>query len=193
MAYEEYFDLYLEAQKKDDAPYYMVSFDVIGSQQMTAEENIKMHENHTIIMKYVYAKLLESEKALNRQVVIKDDRFFKPWEPRVSGWTWNGNYMDPFSIGDCFQFTVFRDTVSKDQIIEWVNECAKELNMNEQFHIADGYYETNDYGEGGTKFFRGYCIQTLETIHKPWVKQQLKNVKRRLKRLEMKNKKTSET
>ncbi len=182
MAYEEYFDLYLKAQENPDAPYYMVSFDVIGSQQMTAEENIQMHENHNIIMQFVYNKLLESEKILNKQVVIKDERFFKPWD-RSSGLTWNGNYMDPFRLGDCFQFTVYRDTISKEQIIEWVNYCAKKLNMNEEFHIADGYYETNDYGEGGTKFFRGYCIQTLETLHKPDVKKEIQRVKRKMKRL----------
>ena len=55
--------------------------------------------------------------------------------------------------------------------------------MNEEFHIADGYYETNDYGEGGTKFFRGYCIQTLETLHKPDVKKEIQRVKRKMKRL----------
>ena len=64
MAYEEYFDLYLKAQENPDAPYYMVSFDTIGSQRMTAEENILMHENHNIIMQFVYNKLLNKFKLI---------------------------------------------------------------------------------------------------------------------------------
>ena len=33
-------------------------------------------------------------------------------------------------------------------------------------HISDGYYETNDYGEAGTRYFRGYCIDLLSNFHK---------------------------
>ena len=62
MAYEEYFDLYLLAQEKSDAPYYIVSFDVINSKKTTKEENIRMHKNIDVIVKYVYNKLLEIEK-----------------------------------------------------------------------------------------------------------------------------------
>lgn len=177
MAYQEYFDLYLLAQKNDKAPYYMVSFDVVNSKLLTKEENIKMHKNIFIIMKDVYDKLLKSEKVLNKQVVIKDARFFKPWEFKSAG-VLNCNYMDPWCLGDCFEFTVLRDTVAKEQIVDWVNELKEKLNMKEEFHISDGYYETNDYEEGRTKFFRGYCLQTLETLHKPEVQRELKKVKK---------------
>ena len=85
--------------------------------------------------------------------------------------------MDPYILGDCFQFTVLRDTISKEQIIDWVYELKEKLNMPEKFHITDAYYETNEYGEGGTKFYRGYCIQTLETLHKPQVQQEIKQLK----------------
>ncbi len=178
MAYEEYFDLYLLAQEKNDAPYYIVSFDVANSKTLTTEENIRMHKNIDVIIKYVYNKLLETEKKLNKQIVIKDERFFKPWEVGVSRWSGNGNYMDPFIFGDCFQFTVLRNTVSKEQIIKWVDECKEKLNMKEELHLADGYYETNNWNESGTKFYRGYCIQTLETLHKSRVQKELKKVKK---------------
>ena len=56
MSYEEYFDLYLLAQKKNNAPYYIISFDVSNSKLMTEEESIRMHENINIIVKYVYNK-----------------------------------------------------------------------------------------------------------------------------------------
>lgn len=178
MAYEEYLDLYLLAQEKKDAPYYMVSFDVANSKLFSDEENIHMHENINVIVKYVYNKLIETEKELNKQIVIKDERFVKPWGYIHSKGNWNGNYMDPFIFGDCFQFTVLRDTVSKDQIVKWVNECKNKLNMKEKLHVADGYYETNNWDEAGTKFYRGYCIQTLETLHKSRVQKELKKVKK---------------
>lgn len=178
MAYEEYFDLYLLAQEKSDAPYYIVSFDVANSKSMKAEESIRMHKNINVIVKYVYNKLIEFEKELKKQIVIKDERFFKPWAYSYFKGNWNGNYMDPFVFGDCFQFTVLRDTISKDQIIKLVNECKDKLEMKESFHIADGYYETNNYDEALDKFYRGYCIQTLETLHKSRVQKELKKMKK---------------
>ena len=50
--------------------------------------------------------------------------------------------------------------------------------MNEEFHISDGYYETNEYKEGNTKLYRGYCLQILEKYHKPEVQKELKKVKK---------------
>jgi len=159
----------------------MISFDAVGSKLMSNKENIEMHENIGVIVKYVYNKLLESEKELNKPVIIKDDRFFKPWENRFSKWYWNGNFMDPFLCGVCFQFTVLRDTLSKEKIIDLVNRCQEKLKIKYDFHITDGYYETNNYEESNTKFFRGYCIQTLETLHKPQVQEELKKIKRKFK------------
>ena len=164
MAYQEYFKLYLDAQKNSSAPYYMVSFDVINSKLLSDDERFQLQSNINIIMKYVYSKLLESEKLLNQQVLISDKRFFRPWE--LSKNNRIGFYMDPYCIGDSFQFTVLSYTITKSQIIGWVNECKKKLKMKEDFHIADAYYETNEYSEGKMKFFRGYCIQTLEAFHK---------------------------
>ena len=179
MSYNEYFDLFILAQENKQSPYYMVSFDVVNSQLLSEEENIQMHKNIEIIMKYVYIKLSESEKKMNCQILIKDKRFFRPWESIHNG-ILDCNYMDPWCFGDCFQFTVLRDTINKDKIIMWVKECMEKLNMREEFHVADGYYETNNYEEGKNKFFRGYCIKTLETFHKPQVQKQLKEIRKHL-------------
>ena len=182
MAYEEYFDLYLLAQRNENAPYYMVSFDVVNSKQLSSIEYGKMYENIGIIIKYVYFKLLEYEKQTGSQVLIKDERFFRPWEPESKG-VINYNYMDPYllHLNDSFQFTVLRGSVSKEQIIKWVYEQKNMLNMKEEFHISDGYYETNDYGDGRVKFYRGYCISTLENLHKPEVQKDLKRIRKKLK------------
>ena len=50
--------------------------------------------------------------------------------------------------------------------------------MKEKLHVADGYYETNEWSERNSKFYRGYCIQTLETLHKSRVQKELKKVKK---------------
>ena len=177
MAYDEYLDLYIAAQENPNAKYYVVSFDVIDSKKMPSEARRNLQLDIETIMKYVYEKLLEKEKELNREIVIKDDRFIRPWDNKSP--SYNGNFIDPSIFGDNFQFTVLRGTVSKDEIIELVNEIKRKLNFNVEFHISDGYYETNEYAEGGTKFYRGYCLQTLERLHKP-------NVKEKIKRLESK-------
>ena len=166
MAYQEYYDLYLKAQENPDAKYYVVSFDVIKSKSLSPQENDILGSNIDTIMKYVYGKLIDKEKELNRPVVIHDERFYRPWTPRTPHML-NGNYRDPSVLGDNFEFTVLRGTITKEEIISWVNACKKSLNMQEEFHIADGYYETNDFEERGTKLFRGYCLQILEKLHKP--------------------------
>ena len=49
-------------KKKNDAPYYIVSFDIANSKFLSGEENRRMHKNIDVIVKYVYNKLLEIEK-----------------------------------------------------------------------------------------------------------------------------------
>ena len=177
MAFQEYYDLFLLAQSNPAAPYYVVSFDTIGSKLLAPKEREQLTYNMIVIMKYVYNKFLELEKESGKQIVIKDERFYTPWDPRASSMM-NGNYMDPSILGDNFEFTVLRDTVSKEEIIGWVNEYKKIINIKEEFHVADGYYETNEYGEGNTKLYRGYCLQILEKYHKTEVQKGLKNVKK---------------
>ncbi len=175
MAYQEYLDLYLSAQDNLNAPYYVVSFDTVNSKILTEEERAILQRNIHIITQYVYNKLCDSEETLQKQVVIKDKRFIRPWDSKATNW--NLNYIDPLIYGDSFQFTVLRDTVSKEEIIEWVNTCMEHLYMEEDFHIADGYYETNEYNEGKNKFYRGYCLQTLESLHKPQTQKELQKIK----------------
>lgn len=175
MAYEEYYDLYLLAQKNPNALYYVVSFDVVNSRQMPPKKRAILQYKIIIIMKYVYNKLLEKEKELKKQIVIKDERFCRPWDNSVNNK--NFNYCDPYILGDNFQFTVLRNTITKEEIIKLVYDCKNKLKIKEDFHIADGYYETNNYGEGNTKLYRGYCLQILEQIHKPKTKNKLKKLK----------------
>lgn len=52
--------------------------------------------------------------------------------------------------------------------------------MEENFNIADGYYETNEYEEGGTKLYRGYCLETVANLQKPKVQKELKKLNKTL-------------
>ena len=49
----------------------------------------------------------------------------------------------------------------------------QELGIEFDFHLADGYYETNDYVEGKNKYFRGYCLDLLSTLHKKETKKEI--------------------
>lgn len=177
MSYNEYFDLFLEAQENPDAKYYVVSFDTVDSKLLNSNDRRRLQDNIDFIMKYIYEKLLEKEKLENRQILIKDERFYRPWDV---GLHHDGNFQDPSVLGDNFEFTVLRDTISKKEIVDWFYECKLLLNIEEDFHIADGYYETNNYEEGSTKLFRGYCLQILSVLHKPEVQRDLKKIQKKV-------------
>lgn len=175
MSYDEYFDLYLSAQENPDAPYYVVAFDIVDSKKMPQEKHTYLIYNFDNIMRYVYNKLLERQKELKRQVVIPDERFKRPWEAIERP---TNQFIDPVAMYDSFYFTVLRGTVTKEEIMQWVNEYLAILNIEVSFHVADGYYETNEYGEGSTKFYRIYCLNILEKLNKPHIKEKLRRRKR---------------
>jgi hypothetical protein len=182
MAAEDHINEFLLAQKNEQAPYYVVSFDVVNCKLL--KETVT--DNIFVIMKYVYSKLLESEKILNKQVVIKGEKWIRAWETiiipdslpvhentvgsipikKIAEYRASFN-IDPWVCGDCFEFTVLRDTVSKEEIIKWVYECNEMLNFGYEFHIADAYYETNNYYEKYDKLYRVDCLSVLEQFHKP--------------------------
>ena len=56
MAAEDYLDLFLLAQKNEQAPYYVVSFDVVNCSSLTDDGLNQMHKKIDVIMKYVYSK-----------------------------------------------------------------------------------------------------------------------------------------
>ena len=171
MAYNEYLDLYFKAQKNEKAPYYVVSFDTVNSKNISPDDRKSLQNNIFVITKYVYSKLLEKEKETGKKIIIDDESFFRPWDIKEDA---NGNFMDPVIYGDSFQFTVLRDTISKEEIISLVNECSKTLDIKEEFHISDGYYETNEYSDGNKKLFRGYLLQILANLHKEEIQNEFK-------------------
>ena len=60
----------------------------------------------------------------------------------------------------------------------WREEEKEYLQIPFDFHIADGYYETNNWVEGKDKYFRGYCIDLLSNLHKDYNKEVRKKLKK---------------
>lgn len=114
MVYPEYYDLFLQAQNNPNALYYVVSFDVKKSRLLPPDKRHKLTKNLDIIAKDVYNRLLQKEKELGIQIVIKDKRFYKPWVCNKN----NSNFMDPSIFADNIIFTVLRDTITKEEIID---------------------------------------------------------------------------
>ena len=179
MSYEDYYDIFILAQQNKEAPYYMVAFDVVGSKNVPVEDILPLRQKISYILITVYRKLEDYEKETGKQVLIKDSRFFPPWSKEARE-TVDHNYMDPDIIGDCFLFTVLRDTITKEQIVNWVYEAKNRVGLEQDFHIADGYYETNEFGEANEKLFRGYCMRILENYHKKETKAKIKRRKKKL-------------
>lgn len=174
----EYNDLYLKSQKTGQ--YHMFIFDIIGSKNMTYKYRNEAQIKMIKLMTKIYETIEKIEKTTKRKILVFDKDFvtFKSGIP-YKGF---GFKQEPFLFGDTFGFTIYRDTLDKDTIYKIYNYYKKELKINFNFHLADGYYETNDYTEGNTKYFRGYCIDLLSVLHKENTIIELNKIKRKIKR-----------
>lgn len=171
MAYDEYLDIFLESQSK--GIYHMIVFDLINSKTIPPKERALLQEKMRKLCKLVFNHLVELENTTNREILVKDANFFRPWEIQKKDL---GYRMDPILFGDCIGFTVYKDSITKEFLIEIFNRYKEELKIENDFHIADGYYETNDYALGAEKCFRGYCFQTLESYHKASTQKRLTKI-----------------
>lgn len=176
MAYDDYLKLFVHAQKNPNALYYVVSFGLANTP--SENERIFLDSNILIIVKYVYKKILDKEVELKRQIMLKDKRLLKPWNPESN--KCNEDFIEPRINGDSFSFTVLNNTVSREEIVSWVNECVRMLNMNYSFKVSDGYYETNEYEERDNKLYRGDCIQILDNYHKLHIQRKLNRIRKKL-------------
>lgn len=174
----EYNDLYLKSQ--ETGQYHIFIFDIIGSKNMTYKYRNEAQIKMIKLMTKIYETIEKIEKTTKRKILVFDKDFvtFKSNIP-YKGF---GFKQEPFLFGDTFGFTIYRDTLDKDTIYKIYNYYKKELEINFNFHLADGYYETNDYTEGNTKYFRGYCIDLLSVLHKENTIIELNKIKRKIKR-----------
>ena len=77
-----------------------------------------------------------------------------------------GYKCEQFVIGDIFGFTIYRDSLEEKIIYRIYKYYKKIFCIDFEFHISNGYYETNDYSLGNEQYFRGYCMDLLSKLYK---------------------------
>jgi len=161
----EYNDLFLKCQ--DTGVYHVFTFDIVDSKKMSqTTRNIAQYKLIKLNL-LMYQEIENIEKKENRKILVFEKDFTNYGEVRKNVF---GYKQEPFLFGDLIGFTVYRDTITSVEVIEIYEKYKKMLNIDFDFHIADGYYETNNYEESDKKYFRGYCIDLLSNLHKPYNK-----------------------
>lgn len=165
MSTYEYNDLFVKCQ--ETGKYHVFTFDLKDSKKMSFE---KRHDTQLKIVELIlmlYRKIEKIELVQNKKILVFEDGFTKLGEERINDF---GYKQEPFIYGDLIGLTVYRATITKDEVIDIFNMCKKSLEIDFAFHMADGYYETNNYLERNEKYFRGHCIDLLSNLHKPYNK-----------------------
>lgn len=177
MSTSEYHELFLKCQ--ETGIYHVFTFDIVNSKNMSIETRRNAQPKLISLMLKIYEEIQNIEKKTNKKILVFEDDFYTTFNPIRRGF---GLKQEPFIIGDMFGFTVYRDSISTETIYYLYEKYKEELGIDFDFHLANGYYETNDYAEGGTKYFRGYCIDVLSNFHKEQLQKELESVKIKLKR-----------
>lgn len=182
MSYTEYYDLFDRCQ--DTAPYHLFVFDLVGSKKIYLQENYIYLSKLVLLIDTLYKKIEDIEKVQNRQILHRSPFLYRPTLieseeekghfyfikdnlPKEKYCIERQDLSEPFRIlGDMIGLTILRDTLKEEEVYALFDQTKEELNIPYDFHYANGFYETDDYGEGATKLFRGYAIHMLGTQHK---------------------------
>lgn len=161
MSTYEYNDLFFKCQS--DGIYHIFTFDVKDSKKIEDRNDVNLKLINLITL--VYKKIQEIELQQNKEILVFEKGFTHYGETKLMEF---GYKQEPFIYGDTIGFTIYRDSLSRQEIIDIFNQSKEILNIKFEFHIADGYYETNNYEEANQKYFRGYCIDFLSNLHKEY-------------------------
>ena len=150
----EYNDLYLKCQ--DTGKYHMFVFDIVDSKKMLKQERIIAQNKMIKLINRIYKTIEKIQETTNRKILVFEDDFVT----YKSGKNYKGFgfKQEPFLFADTVGFTIYRDSLDKNVIYYIYEYFKKTLEIDFEFHVVDGYYETNDFCEGRTKYFRGYCM-----------------------------------
>lgn len=159
MSTYEYNNLFFKCQST--GLYHVFTFDLKDSKQIENRNDAQIKLIKLIMM--MYQKIQEKELQQNKKILVFEEDFTYYGETKLMQF---GYKQEPFVYGDLIGFTVYRNSITKEEIINIFRESKATLNIDFEFHMADGYYETNNYEEGNEKYFRGYCIDFLSSLHK---------------------------
>lgn len=154
----EYNDLFLKCQ--ETGMYHVFGFDIKDSKSL--ENRYEVQEKLIQMILNIHKRIQEKEQQENKKILVFENDFVSMGE-KTNGF---GLKQEPFIVGDFVGLTTYRDSISKEEVLNIFKEEKEKQNLDVEFHIADGYYETNDYTEANTKYFRGYCIDVLMRLHK---------------------------
>lgn len=162
----EYSYLFIKSQNNKDSKYHMFIFDIVGSSNMCGEELNEAEMILKDIIIDVYNIIFEKEILFKRKILVFEKDFVKFENLNRVAMHEFGLKSEPFKFGDMVGFTIYRDSLLKEEVITIFDMIKENYNYKYELHYADGYYETNDYVEGNTKLFRGYCMDILSNKHK---------------------------
>jgi len=165
MSYEEYNDMFLKCQ--DTGKYHVFTFDIVGSKNMDDKTRYEAQLLLFELAGLIYLKLKSIESRTKKRILIYEDSFCNMFDSNTKSHSGFGIRSEPLIYGDMLAITIYRDSISKKEMIDLFNTCKKLIGLTCDFHYADGYYETNEWSEGKEKYYRGYCIQLLSELHKP--------------------------
>lgn len=152
----EYQDLFLNAQYNKDAKYHMFCFDIVSSSKMNTEKRISAQYDLIFFISEFKKEINKLEKKYNKKILIDEKEISSCFDLNT----------DPCIVGDTFVITIYNSSASREEILSIFNNLVSSRKIDYSFHIADGLYETNNYREGGSKLYRGYCMQILSSLNK---------------------------
>ena len=160
MSYQEYLDLFFETQKKE-CPYRAFSFDIKNCRTLEEYQNNFMDYHNA--MEYLHSLIEQEEIITNHQILLRDENNMNYYSSKNIR---NGNTTNPMICGDQTSFFVYNGLISTQRILELFRMALKKYNITYSFHFETGVYQTNDYGQGSTKMYKGYMPHILEHISK---------------------------
>lgn len=156
-----YIKLFNEAYSK--GKYHTFVFDIKNSQKLENRE--KAQYQIIELIERIYFDLVELEKLLNKQILLHDDTYGNMFDKIDNDFR---HKYEPFIFGDAVGITILSNSIS-DKVLLAIYELNKrEVGIDFEFHINEGYYDTDDYGLGVEKAFRGYAIKILCDYHKEY-------------------------
>ena len=173
MSTSEYNDLFIKCQ--DTGIYHIFTFDIKNSKKMIKEQRLIVQYRLIELAIMMYKMIQEIELRKNKKILVFGNDFTKLNESRLNMF---GYKQEPFIYGDVIGFTVYRNTITEKEVLDIFNKCIIALDINFEFHLANGYYETNDWALGNNQYFRGYCIDLLVNLHKPYNEKIRKELKK---------------
>ena len=155
----EYNDLFLRCQ--ETGIYHVFTFDVKNSKKINSSDREQLQYKLIELILTMYKMLQKKEK--KKILVFEEDFSHLEDNKKTNGF---GLKIEPFILGDMVVLTTYKDSITNEEILSLFNKLKNDLEIDYDFHINDGYYETNDWVEANKKYFRGHCIDLLSNMHK---------------------------